>query len=212
MKNDKCIVLDMDETMLHVLFEQRVKNSVKELKKMNFFTDPLYYPIRDNIVRFNFRQFEGDNYVEEEMWAITRPHLRDFLRFSFSYFNYVIIWSAGTYEYVNLAIRNIFKDLPLPHIIYTRDDCAEHVNSEYTKPLKKLYDLNRDIRPENTFILDDKAMSFINDPDNGILIPVYKPNPADIPHNRDDNLLKLMEWFSLPEVSQSSDVRKLDKR
>ena len=158
-----------------------------------------------------------------ELWGIMRPHLKEFLIFCLSYFKIVVIWSAGRPQYVKDVSEIMFRDVGDPNVVYTSDECVEHV--EYIgdekivtmrKPLSKLYNdpkLKGMLKPENTFIIDDRIYSFAEDPENGILIPPYNPDVTVESMLTDDQaLLQLMFWFSKPEVKNSDDVRKLSKR
>lgn len=110
-RNPKCIVLDLDETLIHSKAGTWSKKGSK-------------VPIH-NI------NIEGDAWT-----VIERPHLKDFINFIHEYFDLVIVWSAGTFEYVHAICKLIFPYYD-ECIIYTRDDCV-YENGNYIKPLIEL--------------------------------------------------------------------------
>ena len=155
--------------------------------------------------------------VETAMWGTTRPHVKEFLIFCFSYFKIVAVWSAGQKKYVDAIVDYLFRDIRRPHVVFSYDDCAKTSDNLLTKPLQHMIDtvagLKKYMSLQNTFALDDRPTTYEDvNPDNGILIPVYKPkNTLEELQQDDDTLIKLMNWFTQPEVIHSSDIRTLDK-
>lgn len=189
---DLDLVLDIDETLVHT-FE-----TLQLLYDLRIMDDPQYVGLRRRIYTLDISDVGGPRGGGSviQMWGIRRPHLREFLIFAFSYFKRVIIWSAGKYEYVHSIVKKIFRDLPQPDAIYTRDDC-EIVGANHTKPLLKI-GLNLD----SSIIVDDKTYTFIPNKDNGVLIPPFNP---ELPSGSvvsiskiqadDISLLQLKEWL-----------------
>lgn len=218
--NIKNIVLDIDETLVHTIEDHKYR----ELKKTGIINDnPRLAKYGDRITIFSVEDIvckKGEG-VDSDMWSILRPHLDEFLKFCFEYFDNVIIWSAGLYGYVHAVVDKIFdplKGIPEPDLIYTRDDCVEKKDGDMivlTKPLKKIIDENpqlKGITLENTLILDDRTENFIENSKNGLLIPEYNPSPNVKAIARDDIALQqLMYWFLLPSVLKNNDVKKLKK-
>jgi len=135
---DNCVVLDMDETLVHV-HDSRYdnpsgdSNSDKEdidvLLDLNILKDKDLEDIKDRTFIISFTQ----NHKEYVMWGTTRPHLKEFLIFCFNYFKIVVIWSAGQADYVKSICDKIFVDLQPPHIIYANEKCVRH-NGKTSKP------------------------------------------------------------------------------
>jgi TFIIF-interacting CTD phosphatase-like protein len=208
---DKCIVLDLDETLVHTCEEYYY------LERLGILTNPYLLDIRKRIYRFSdydmvTRRGEG---VKSTIWGIMRPGLEDFLKFCINYFNVVCIWSAGHTKYVDGVCNWIFRDTQGPHKIYTQPDCL-NTKGYHEKPLWKMIsdpDLTDVMNLENTFIVDDKQYTYENyNPDNAILIPPYKPDISIEGFRKDDQSLRLlMKWFMTPEVIESTDIQKLDK-
>ena len=69
------------------------------------------------------------------------------------------------------------------------------------------------LNEKNTFHIDDRDDTYSSNPDNGVLIPEFycDMEVKSIANHKDNNLLKLIAWFSLPEVKKSKDIRNLDK-
>ena len=212
---DKCIVLDLDETLVH----SHGEGNIDLLKELNLLTDPTNLDLRERVYKITMDDVVHKKGAGEktEMWGIMRPHVKEFLIFCFSYFKLVIIWSAGRKNYVHAIVDYLLKDLKRPHIIYTFDDIEKLPNGTLIKPLDKLFNnipgLNKHMSLKNSFIIDDRHSVFQEpNPKNGIEIPPYRPsfNSSSL-RNDDKTLKKLMNWFMKPEVIQSNDVKNLDK-
>lgn len=211
-KKGKIIVLDLDETLVHTM------DSYESLIKLNILCDPGCYDIKKRTILLRTVDcvHKKGTGVIENMWSIKRPYLEVFLRFCFEYFEYVIVWSAGVRRYVRAIVENIFKDIGIPHIVYSREKCDSNKNVSNYKPLNKLLKENRDylknMSLENTFVIDDRSSTFIENVENGILIPEYCPEAnTDEIRKEDTALLQLMKWFLTDEVKNCNDVRTLDK-
>lgn len=210
---NKCIVLDIDESLVHTFDDSNVPYD------LNIYSKAEYLPLRRKIYHFNIddvvtRSGEGE---VAEICGITRPGLHDFLRFCFDYFSVVAVWSAGKPKYVESLVDFMFKDIADPHIIYTYDHCTEGSNGFLEKPLEKMiqqHTADMGMSLKNTFALDDRETTFIErNPDNGVLIPEYSPEMTIEGLSKDDdNLTKFMKWLMKPEVIRSQDVRLLNKK
>lgn len=203
----KVIVLDIDETLLHA--SENYDKFIQIKTNIN-------YDLKKYIKILNLRCVDC-NY---NIWYIERPHVKQFLSFCFSYFRYVCVWSAGEHHYVNRIVRSLFNGLPKPHIILTRNDC---VSNEYTyhKPLKKIIKLlnkkfsnkSSAVKLSQVLIVDDRVDNFLDNSDNGILIPKFKPNKSNLrlTLETDSNLHKLMLWFLEKEIMEAEDLSTSNK-
>ena len=132
------------------------------------------------------------------------------------YFATVTVWSAGKYRYVHSIVNYLFKKLPYPDLILTRDD----LNEKQRKPLSTVFEKYRDTHPgldmgyHNTWLLDDNNHNYIYDnPNNGILIPPFAPAPNIKDMQVVDNrLLQVKAWLEWDIVKKSRDVRNLNTR
>lgn len=214
-RTDKCLVLDLDETLVHTSEEPH------KLRELGIFSDPKLLDLR-----YRTYHLKLDDVVEKrgtgvrtELWGVERPHLREFLLFALGYFRVVAIWSAGQLKYVESIADRIFRDLKPPSVIYSWSQCRND-NGMLEKPLRQMFDDQTLaqagaslMKPENTLVVDDRLTTFANvNPENGILIPGYSPSPTISDLMRDDQaLLQLIRWLSQPEVMSAPDVRILDK-
>lgn len=199
---DMTIVLDLDETLVRSEEGDEAKMLIKYL------VDPKFYNRRQDM----YKIVVDTGRSKSLMYGIKRPYLDLFLDFVFYYFRNVIVWSAGHYDYVHKICNIIFNDHYRPDAIYTNDDCVME-KRVLTKPLRKIYNTEKDINEKNTIILDDRETVFSGpNPRNGILIPAYDPYLSEpINSNVDNRLLEFMRWLMLPRVRNTSDVRYLDK-
>ena len=210
---NKCIVLDIDETVVHS------SEKLGQLRKLGILSDPNLLDLkkRTYLLSLDDVVYKKGTGKKTEMWGITRPHVKEFLIACFSYFRVVAVYSAGKKKYVEAIVDYLFRDIKRPHIIYARDECEAATNGLLIKPLTKMIKqeagLSKYMNLDNTFILDDRTSVFETvNPNNGIQIPAYKPALNITSLRTDDVALKqLMMWLYLPEVMNSDNIRDLDK-
>lgn len=226
----KNIVLDLDETLIHTFIptdaeDNRAPNNkhhAYSLKEFQFiFNDNNYFEHRKRLYLLDMIRLQRKygNDIEDSFWGFYRPHLREFLIFCKSYFNKIIIWTAGTYLYGHGICDIIFDGLYQPDLILTREDCETRNNNKIYKPLSKIYlmpQFRGIVTPENTLLIDDRASNFVSDPHNGIQIDPFDPEYDNIPikkwlNMKDDRLLELQEWLSRNEVLKARDIRSIKK-
>ena len=218
-ETDQCIVLDLDETLVHS------QENFASLAQTSLLTNPKYYPVRDRVYSFTIvdpvtRVGEGQ---KVEIWGVERPDLRKFINFCCRHFRITAVWSAGRYRYVHAIVNNvIFKGSKcFPGTVFTYDDCSNY-RGKLVKQLSKMFKhscLQNHMRPSNTFVIDDRESTFTRNLGNGVLIPEYLPNPAGntnimpdtVLNDRDNALTLLMAWFMKPNVKEAPDVRSLNK-
>jgi len=208
---DMCIVLDLDETLIHTMEDmagyQWLKVADNPVLRNRCYTLNMIDVSRPH------GHDRGKGQITE-MWGVYRPHVHRFLAFCFSYFKMVIVWSAGIGTYVRNVVDNLFVEEP--HAVFSRRHCT-HMGRIYDKNLNKIYkdrELSRYAKPHNTIILDDRNVSYkTNTPNNGVLIPRYTPKASQDNILQDDHaLLQMIEWLSHPSVIACKDVRMLTKQ
>ena len=207
----KNIVLDIDATLVHTHGDD------EEFLDLKFITEPKMLKYRKRIYSMKLSDVttEPGDGEELKLYGIYRPYLKEFLEFCFDYFDNIIIWSAGKKKYVEKMCELMFVDSKKqPLVIYNWNNTTID-GDRVTKPLKKLYNDPRtkgQMNETNTYVIDDRDDTYFLNKKNGILIPEFE---AALSLNglklQDENLLKLMAWFSLEEVSNSEDVRTLNK-
>jgi TFIIF-interacting CTD phosphatase-like protein len=219
-KTDKVLVLDLDESLLHTFNE---KSELKAGEDLRIMTNPKTMDLRSRVYNLNIETDRGSG-NSSVMWGIKRPHLDEFLNFVNDYAMLNIVYTAGIYEYGHSIVDNVFSNSFEPNAILTRNNC-EPVGNSYEKPfwkmVKEVPELEGFIKYDgtkgsdnvkNVLIIDDRKVSFRQNPNNGILIPAYDPRTTLESLRQDDQaLLQIMNWLRRPEVMNSSDVRKLDK-
>jgi hypothetical protein len=176
-----------------------------------------FYPVRKRVYVLKFDADNDDDMEEGEedlIWGVKRPHMDEFLEFAYDYFRNIVIWSAGTYEYVHAIVKNLFKSFPCPTKIFTRNDCAHSDEYGYEKPLDKIYEAIPEMNPKNTILIDDRQEVFVRkDPHNGIIIPPFTPDVEDYNSlTYDTAFLVLKDWFMSPQVMEAKDIRKINKQ
>ncbi len=206
------IILDIDETLVHS------ENDMNKLVTLNIFNNPKYLDLRQRIYILTLDDVlsKRGTGTKNKMWGTTRPHLKEFLIFCFSYFKIVSIWSAGKERYVNSVVDNIFKHIRDPHVVYTWNECFVNDNGLITKPIQTMInnvpDLNDYMSINNTLVIDDRPSTFYYNNRNGITIPRYHPSLTIEGLRQEDNaLLKLMNWLKQPEVIFATNLLPLDK-
>lgn len=208
---DKCVVLDLDQTLI------ATQEEMNSLKNLNILNDPQLLPLRNRTYYITIEDLEKPGIgTKYDFWGVSRPHVREFLLFCFSYFKVVAVWSAGQRPYVEAIVDDIFRDLPKPHIIFSHDDVFVGPGGRIEKPLNKMIEsspvLRRFMSLQNTLAVDDNGSTFRNNDENGILIPAYDPALSVNAMGRDDpTLLQLKYWLLQPEVVNARDVTVLDK-
>jgi len=189
----KCIVLDLDETLIHSF-------------------PPNSFPSKSNQFKKGRTVIHNIN-IDGENWnVVERPHLQDFLKFIYTYFDVIVVWSAGTYEYVHEICKKIINYYD-ECIVYTRDDCISR-NNTYIKPLTILENNEYILKPimnmNTMFVVDNLEDTFVENVNNAIHIPNFEPTVEQLNTVQDLALLKLMHYFS--NIDRTiNDIRVLDK-
>ena len=211
--NGKNIVLDIDATLVHT------HGDMDDFKMLNVYGNDEQLEMRKKV--YNMRIIDVSDVPGEgevtDLAGIYRPYLREFLEFGFSYFDNIVIWSAGKKKYVEKMCEYMFPLKKQPILIFNYDDCEGDENNLIIKPLEKIYnhpDCKGKLFPENTFVLDDRSETYSMNKRNGIQIPEFESDMSveDICNHPDVEFLKLMSWLSTKEVRESDDVRKLNKK
>ena len=207
-KTNKTIVLDLDSTLLHTCDDMETWDALE------IYTNPRNAKLKSRVYYFELIDVTENpgSGSKTVLWGALRPHVYEFLRFCFDYFENVIVWSAGQKKYVHAICDFLFRDFgKQPLIIYSYENCE--IGSNYIhKPLAKFQNIENPIPISTLVALDDYEVTFSKNKDNGLLIPPYEP---EFDHNgllEDDRaLLNLMYWLTNPEIL-NSDIKKWDKK
>lgn len=199
----RAIVLDLDETLVHTFTEV----DPGEIRNISLVGSHPIWTGRDDPDIYRLALTSG------VLWGRIRPFAREFLRFCFSYFTHVIVWSAGQTEYVHTAVTMLFAGLPAPYLVYTYPQCVPDEMGLLTKPLIHLILRHHleGINLTNMVIVDDRITTYQScNPHNGVNIPAYHPPSLTTPI-RDIALCQLMRWFLQDEIRSALDLRYSDK-
>lgn len=182
MNRPRCIVLDLDETLVHT-FSSRYNKVLKRLK--------VDQPNLQN--RLHKLEIETGQRGEGQfstVWTIVRPGTFEFLRECFLLFDFVVVWSAGSWSYVHEIVQILFDDTPMPFLVLSRDDCV--VDDYLHKPLRVLATRTGGvINQHNSVLLDDRIENFKENPKSGILAKPYQPG-LDQLHYKDTFLNEVL--------------------
>ena len=87
---DKCIVLDLDQTVI------ATQDDIQSLHNLKILSNPQLISLRNRSYYISVEDLEKPGIgTKYDFWGVTRPHIHEFLIFCFSYFKIVAIWSAG---------------------------------------------------------------------------------------------------------------------
>ena len=189
------IVLDLDSTLICTYEGESSRSTFSKLK--------IYTENEDIAHRVYHFELENGSF----MWGVFRPGVAEFLKWSYNFFNNVIIWSAGMRCYVKKIVHILNKSLDItnPDIVFYREHCTNINNKKIIKHLDKIFEIsslkNKNINKKNTLLIDDNKSNHKHNKENTILIPAYLPDFTieGILIDSDRSLLILREWFeSIP--------------
>jgi len=151
-----CVVLDMDETLIHSEFvgcsEEEYRKQVKEdgRKAADFFLD-----------------------VCDGVAVHIRPGLEHFMQFLKQEFE-VVVFTAGEKDYADAILDHIDENIGcLTHRLYRGSTCV-YSGLNY---VKNLCHLNRDMG--RMVLVDNNMVSMVATPDNCILVEDFISDPND---------------------------------
>ena len=165
-KSDKVVIFDLDETLVHTNKNQQIDSLLDH-----------YIPIKSKLYVVNTVYDVQDDHVKiTNMWGLTRPYFSELINFCFNRFDKVIVWSAGTERYVRDVVKKTFSKIGNPDFIFTRKDLLSTEEGD-TKSILYLAKQNPmlGLNLKNTIVIDDKEYNFLENKDNGVLIPEYLP-------------------------------------
>lgn len=214
---DLTLVIDLDNTLICTFKKPKEGD-------LDFLRSPKYMTLRPRIYHKKIRIYEREddgtlirptNYREYEFWGVKRPYVTEFLHYCHKAFKYIIVWSAGCYDYVHTIVKELFKDLDFePDLIYTGLDTTFDNTLGTIKPLMRIIQENPELELslKKMVILDDTRSTFeITNYDNGLFIPGYQPSCDPESMLKDDQcLLQAIQKLILPEVVECYDIRKVD--
>jgi hypothetical protein len=116
--------------------------------------------------------------MDEDYIVFERPGLQKFLDWLFENFN-VMVWSAGSPEYVDFIVRNILEKNRKVEYVLNSDNCEDSqriFGEKHIKNLKYLWDINDlpGYGPFNTLLIDDLMYNCKTNPYNSKKIKDFR--------------------------------------
>ena len=152
------------------------------------------------------------------MWGAKRPHCDEFLTTCFETFDLVGVWSAGSVEYVDEIVQELFgtrwklafiwaKPMCVESIVIGGTDSDPEVLKNRQKPLSKLFKEFPYIDPNRTLIFDDMIEVCQQDSLHHVHVPAFT-GKYDSLHSEDDSLLRLSNWMKT-QLTKFHDYKRL---
>ena len=132
-----CIVLDIDETLIHTKHMTQVPNDkFKKQSDISFKLHDVYYYIH------------------------IRPHAKEFLQKVFENFDHVCIWTAAEKSYAKKIISKLMTPEQQKSLLefWSRKNCVIDNDGNYTKPLSKLFEKHSFLNAKNTVLVDNNEL------------------------------------------------------
>lgn len=203
---DFSIILDLDATLISTMnYEEPGELASKG-----------HRGIKNHLGVENSYVFDiQDDRGVETVYGVIRPHAVRFLEFCDRYFDKVIVYTAGTYEYGHGMVSEIFSrthNRYAPDFILTRRECLYLDDPSFPlksvrKPLELVipgYD------PRKYVLIDDRMSNIRFNPRNGIIIPPFNPTTKEEALS-DTCLRELNEWFNQSKIVLLDDIRDAEK-
>jgi TFIIF-interacting CTD phosphatase-like protein len=110
-----------------------------------------------------------------------RPNLDKFLKYIFSKFKTVSVWTAATRPYALQVLAGIMTPLQIKSLSFvkTRDDLKVSSKGTYTKPLHRIFNAHSIIKRHNTIMIDDKRSVMVENLGNAIIVPAWTGDVKD---------------------------------
>ena len=195
------IILDLDATLISTMDPRFYNELTENLEDIGYLLGD------DNVYNF---ELDGERII-----GVIRPDTVKFLNFCDRYFNKVIVYTAGAYDYGHAIVSEIFSKTEkqyMPDYVLTRPECL-FLDDPIIPILgvrKPLALVIPDYDATKCLLLDDRISNIRFNPRNGIIIPPF--NPTTVNEALSDKALDTLEkWFKLPKVKNIDDVRNLEK-
>lgn len=154
---NSCIVLDIDETLIHTKHMTLVPND--KFKKQSDISFKLY-----------------NTYY----YIFIRPHAIHFLEKVFQSFDHVCIWTAAEKSYARKIISKLMTPEQQKDLLefWSRKNCVIK-DGNYTKPLSKLFKKHSFLNEKNTVLVDNNNLITSMNKGMSINVPDFTGNKND---------------------------------
>ena len=179
--NKKLLILDLDETLIHVDFD---------------------YILKDKIVNYDkILYFDSEDEENIDIPLIIRPGLYEFLDYASKEFE-LIVFTASEKEYADAIINYIEKDKKYFKMRLYRNHCIYIEPGLYIKDLRIFSGYKK---MEDIIIVDNSLFSFANQLNNGILITSFFEDKNDtFLNNVKDYLEYIKDEKDIREINKES--------
>jgi len=208
-----CAVLDLDSTLVNIFgHKSNWENVTLETRKKN-----------NRIIVVDLQN--------EFMWGTKRPYITEFLESCFKTFDLFVVWSAGSKDYVEKIIGELFRECRLkrdakgvattssqkpfeqtkqcPDYVFSRNDCVMTMSQDgqvvRQKPLSWLKTKIPELDLKRTLIFDDFQEVCEQDILNHVHVDPWEGDFETLT-KRDTMLLDLSKWME-KELPGKSDFR-----
>ena len=177
----KLLILDLDETLIHVDFD---------------------YILKDKIVNYDkILYFDSEDEENIDIPLIIRPGLYEFLDYASKEFE-LIVFTASEKEYADAIINYIEKDKKYFKMRLYRNHCIYIEPGLYIKDLRIFSGYKK---MEDIIIVDNSLFSFANQLNNGILITSFFEDKNDtFLNNVKDYLEYIKDEKDIREINKES--------
>lgn len=162
-------------------------------------------PIKAIILDLDETLVHGTFHKNGKISMKIRSDCQKFLTYLFENYN-VGIWTFASKEWAKLVINQIFtkeQQKKLVFVYHGEMSCPRKGGD--IKCLSKIWDNNhfrqRGFTPQNVLIIEDTSYNYIENPNNGILVPKFKGE-------KDDVLVMLMEHMEKHKHKSTSNFPK----
>ena len=177
----KLLILDLDETLIHVDFDYILKDKIDNYDKI------LY--------------FDSEDEENIDIPLIIRPGLYEFLDYASKEFE-LIVFTASEKEYADAIINYIEKDKKYFKMRLYRNHCIYIEPGLYIKDLRIFSGYKK---MEDIIIVDNSLFSFANQLNNGILITSFFEDKNDtFLNNVKDYLEYIKDEKDIREINKES--------
>jgi ubiquitin-like domain-containing CTD phosphatase 1 len=146
----------------------------------------------------------AENPDSQEAYPIPRPGLRKFLRFVFTYYERVSIWTTSSQEWYNKFKKSVLiPNMPQNKTFHFEKTKNTDKPFQSIKSLIEIYEMYPEYNSSNTIIVDDSLRTFRENINNAVHVPPFyysmmgtTPDKRILHAARDDalyNVIKILQ-------------------
>uniref|UniRef100_A0A6C0JUU0 FCP1 homology domain-containing protein n=1 Tax=viral metagenome TaxID=1070528 RepID=A0A6C0JUU0_9ZZZZ len=182
----RVLVVDIDETLVHTFGDDSISD--QDVRG-------LCQKIRDRL----YKQVVQPEKLSSQpiiIYGLIRQGAHDFIKWGQQTFDYFVVWSAGTRDYVEKMVQVLFSRGKAPDLILTRDDLEGPI-SDYRKQLSVVKDILGLKNLEQLVIIDDNKVATSCNEYNRILIPPFESDSLkELCDKEDKELYRVRDFIT----------------